>query len=240
MVILAFPYVHRDIQWKPWNVTPQSVILLWGAKPHLLPKSSAACLESTSTKEGKPALQILPWNFDRYRIQKWEDLAKLIIWALQLRLLSSRKSSSGTPRHCLHWDTLSCIVFPGQLGLVPMVSLISGSLRRRLGPRAPSTSGLMLLVRKRQAMLEFWLFTKYYSDHATVDAFHKAGLDAGGECHGPPGLRPQYGANYYGAFLLDPLGNNIEAVSAALISAAEQNGNWPSHHRSIIVLQVNK
>ncbi|KAJ6121036.1 glyoxalase family protein [Penicillium sp. IBT 18751x] len=63
------------------------------------------------------------------------------------------------------------------------------------------------------------------TDHATVDAFHKAGIDAGGECNGPPGLRPQYHPNYYGAFLLDPLGNNIEAVSTASISAVEPNGS---------------
>ncbi|KAJ5938427.1 hypothetical protein N7466_001561 [Penicillium verhagenii] len=55
-------------------------------------------------------------------------------------------------------------------------------------------------------------------DHAIVDAFHKAGVDAGGECQGPPGLRPHYHANYYGAFLLDPLGNNIEAVDHGVAS----------------------
>ena len=45
-----------------------------------------------------------------------------------------------------------------------------------------------------------------------VDAFHRAGLAAGGIDNGGPGLRPRYHANYYGAFLLDPDGNNIEAV----------------------------
>jgi len=45
-----------------------------------------------------------------------------------------------------------------------------------------------------------------------VDAFHAAGLEAGGRDNGPPGLRPQYHASYYGAFVLDPDGNNIEAV----------------------------
>ncbi len=48
-------------------------------------------------------------------------------------------------------------------------------------------------------------------DRATVDAFHAAGLAAGGEDNGPPGLR-WYHENYYGAFVLDPDGNNIEAV----------------------------
>ena len=45
-----------------------------------------------------------------------------------------------------------------------------------------------------------------------VDAFYKAALKAGGKDNGAPGLRPHYHANYYGAFVLDPDGNNIEAV----------------------------
>jgi catechol 2,3-dioxygenase-like lactoylglutathione lyase family enzyme len=47
---------------------------------------------------------------------------------------------------------------------------------------------------------------------AAVDAFHRAALAAGGRDNGPPGLRPHYHANYYGAFVLDPDGHNIEAV----------------------------
>jgi catechol 2,3-dioxygenase-like lactoylglutathione lyase family enzyme len=49
-----------------------------------------------------------------------------------------------------------------------------------------------------------------------VDAFHLAGLDAGGRDNGAPGVREQYssdeGGVYYAAFLLDPDGNNVEAV----------------------------
>ena len=45
-----------------------------------------------------------------------------------------------------------------------------------------------------------------------VDDFHKAGLGAGGTDNGPPGLRKHYHPNYYGAFILDPDGNNIEVV----------------------------
>lgn len=48
-------------------------------------------------------------------------------------------------------------------------------------------------------------------DRATVDRFHDAGLAAGGKDHGAPGVRP-YHPGYYAAFLLDPDGNNIEAV----------------------------
>ena len=49
-------------------------------------------------------------------------------------------------------------------------------------------------------------------DRATVDAFHKAGLAAGGKDNGAPGPRPHYHPDYYAAFLLDPDGNTIEAV----------------------------
>ena len=45
-----------------------------------------------------------------------------------------------------------------------------------------------------------------------VDAFHEAGLAAGGSDNGAPGLRPIYHEHYYGAYVLDPDGNNIEAV----------------------------
>jgi catechol 2,3-dioxygenase-like lactoylglutathione lyase family enzyme len=45
-----------------------------------------------------------------------------------------------------------------------------------------------------------------------VDAFHRAALQAGGKDHGAPGLRPNYHANYYAAFVIDPDGHNIEAV----------------------------
>jgi len=48
-------------------------------------------------------------------------------------------------------------------------------------------------------------------DHAMVDSFYKAGLAAGGTDNGAPGERP-YHPGYYAAFLLDPDGNNIEAV----------------------------
>lgn len=45
-----------------------------------------------------------------------------------------------------------------------------------------------------------------------VDAFYKSAMGAGGRDNGKPGPRPQYHANYYGAFVLDPDGNNIEAI----------------------------
>lgn len=45
-----------------------------------------------------------------------------------------------------------------------------------------------------------------------VDAFYRAALEAGGKDNGAPGLRPQYHANYYAAFVIGPDGHNVEAV----------------------------
>jgi len=45
-----------------------------------------------------------------------------------------------------------------------------------------------------------------------VDDFYQSAIEAGGKDNGKPGLRPQYHPNYYGAFVLDPDGHNIEAV----------------------------
>jgi catechol 2,3-dioxygenase-like lactoylglutathione lyase family enzyme len=50
------------------------------------------------------------------------------------------------------------------------------------------------------------------ADRASVDRFHAAGLQAGARDNGAPGLRADYGPAYYAAFLVDPDGNNIEAV----------------------------
>ena len=50
------------------------------------------------------------------------------------------------------------------------------------------------------------------ASRAQVDAFYRAALAAGGRDNGAPGLRPHYHPNYYGAFVLDPDGHNIEAV----------------------------
>ncbi len=68
---------------------------------------------------------------------------------------------------------------------------------------------------------DFWLeigqqepqhFAFNAKTHAEVEAFYQAGLTAGGKDNGAPGLRPHYHPNYYAAFLIDPDGNNIEAV----------------------------
>ena len=51
------------------------------------------------------------------------------------------------------------------------------------------------------------------AENATVDAFHAATLAAGGADNGAPGSRPEYSERYYGAFVLDPDGNNVELVN---------------------------
>jgi len=70
---------------------------------------------------------------------------------------------------------------------------------------------------------EFWIMQRepygtgthvafHCEEHAAVDAFHAAALAAGGTDHGAPGIREHYHPHYYGAFVLDPDGNNVEAV----------------------------
>lgn len=68
---------------------------------------------------------------------------------------------------------------------------------------------------------DFWLgigqqkpmhFAFNAKTHAEVGAFYQAGLVAGGQDNGAPGLRSHYHPNYYATFLIDPDGNNIEAV----------------------------
>jgi len=52
-------------------------------------------------------------------------------------------------------------------------------------------------------------------DRAAVDGFYRAAIAAGGKDNGKPGLRPHYHPNFYGAFVLDPTGHNVEAVCRA-------------------------
>ena len=51
------------------------------------------------------------------------------------------------------------------------------------------------------------------ADRVSVDAFHAAALANGGSDEGAPGLRPHYHADYYGAYVRDPDGNKLQAVS---------------------------
>ena len=73
----------------------------------------------------------------------------------------------------------------------------------RAGPRSASARG----ARRRQRACAFGADSR-----EQVDAFYQAALAAGGTDNGPPGLRPHYHKDYYGAFVLDPDGNKIEAA----------------------------
>jgi catechol 2,3-dioxygenase-like lactoylglutathione lyase family enzyme len=68
-----------------------------------------------------------------------------------------------------------------------------------LAQRGPATTGLHLAFPA--------------ADQEAVDEFHRAALAAGGTDNGAPGPRPQYHPAYYGAFVLDAHGNNVEAVN---------------------------
>ena len=60
-------------------------------------------------------------------------------------------------------------------------------------------------------------------DQGTVDAFHAAALEAGATDNGEPGRRPRYHERYYAAYVLDPDGNNVEAVCHLGPSAEEKD-----------------
>ena len=101
---------------------------------------------------------------------------------------------------------------------------------------SPLGYGLIMEPRRGAAGLgrsgkpDFWIFRGEPAsavhvafaadDRASVDAFHEAAIAAGGNDNGRPGLRPEYHPTYYGAFVLDPDGNNIEAVSHGPIEEA--------------------
>ncbi len=69
------------------------------------------------------------------------------------------------------------------------------------------------LVRDERPLTEHVHLAFTAQENAAVDAFHAAALAAGYEDHGAPGERPQYHPGYYGAFVLDPDGHNIEVVN---------------------------
>lgn len=71
--------------------------------------------------------------------------------------------------------------------------------RRADVARVPDDSGVHVCLRGRET--------------AAIDAFHAAALASGGTSDGAPGLRPHYYENYYAAFIRDPDGNRIEAVT---------------------------
>ncbi|PPU04633.1 VOC family protein [Xanthomonas arboricola] len=104
----------------------------------------------------------------------------------------------------------------GALGYVRVWSnLEPGTLDQAVGYGRPGGED-SLALRQRQAAkrapgASFHLAFAA-SDAAAVDAFHLAALQHGGSCNGAPGLRPDYGDDYYAAFVIDPDGHYLEAV----------------------------
>ncbi|MEM7710042.1 MAG: VOC family protein [Pseudomonadota bacterium] len=83
----------------------------------------------------------------------------------------------------------------------------------KVGGFGPDRAGFWLNEDAAPAEPLHFAFTAETRDQ--VDAFHAAAHAAGGRDNGGPGLRPHYHRHYYGAFVLDPDGNNVEAVCHA-------------------------
>jgi len=99
------------------------------------------------------------------------------------------------------------------------------SVNMEVGPDQTESGGTALGLGARDEKI-FWIADQERPGEGThvafrverreqVDAFHAAGVKAGGRDNGAPGLRPHYGPNYYAAFICDPDGANIEAVCYA-------------------------
>ena len=88
------------------------------------------------------------------------------------------------------------------------------------GPEGEPSYGIELCGRRDASLCLFQAKDKPAPLHLAfvadtrehVEAFYRAALEAGGKDNGAPGLRPQYHANYYAAFVIGPDGHNIEAV----------------------------
>ena len=72
---------------------------------------------------------------------------------------------------------------------------------------------LWIVVRGRRPAAGYGHVALRANGKAAVDAAYRAGVAAGGRDDGPPGPRPQYGARYYAAYMLDPDGLRVEVVS---------------------------
>ena len=85
-------------------------------------------------------------------------------------------------------------------------------LAERVGQPGPKGAPALYLMAGGAAKPQGTHLAFVAPSRAAVDAFHQAGLGAGGKDNGAPGLRADYGPKYYAAFLFDPDGNNVEAV----------------------------
>ena len=106
-----------------------------------------------------------------------------------------------------------------EAALAPFAARVEdyGEIGIAIGPEGSEDLGLR--VGEPQAPMHIAFLAM---DVATVDAFHAAALEAGGTDNGAPGRRPQYHERYYGAYVLDPDGNNVEAVCHTGPTEAEE------------------
>jgi catechol 2,3-dioxygenase-like lactoylglutathione lyase family enzyme len=86
---------------------------------------------------------------------------------------------------------------------------VEGPLGVELSPEGGKSSLCLFQTEEKPARLHLAFVAQ---NRRQVDAFHRAALAAGGKDNGAPGLRPNYHANYYAAFVIDPDGHNIEMV----------------------------
>jgi catechol 2,3-dioxygenase-like lactoylglutathione lyase family enzyme len=89
---------------------------------------------------------------------------------------------------------------------------VAGSADSETASYGPSGAPALWLYRSGAAPTTGTHIAFAAPDRASVERFHAAGIAAGGRDNGKPGLRADYGPRYYAAFLIDPEGNNIEAV----------------------------
>jgi catechol 2,3-dioxygenase-like lactoylglutathione lyase family enzyme len=90
-----------------------------------------------------------------------------------------------------------------------VVVLSEGPLGAELSQKGGKSSLCIRRVAEKPSPLHLAFLA---ANRQQVDAFHRAALAAGGKDNGAPGLRPQYHANYYAAFVIGPDGHNVEAV----------------------------
>jgi catechol 2,3-dioxygenase-like lactoylglutathione lyase family enzyme len=102
----------------------------------------------------------------------------------------------------------SLAFYKATLGGLGHVQGSSGKDYAGLGPK--DSPGLWLYASKEPVRGAHICFSA--TSRAAVERFHQEGLKAGGTDNGKPGIRKDYSPNYYAAFLIDPDGNNVEAV----------------------------
>jgi catechol 2,3-dioxygenase-like lactoylglutathione lyase family enzyme len=111
----------------------------------------------------------------------------------------------------IHVTDLSRAIRFYQAALAPLGYVLDceGEAYAGLGPKGAPALWLYAADKSRASHAHIALRA---ADHKQVQGFYKSGLEAGGKDNGGPGPRKDYSPTYYAAFLIDPDGNNVEAV----------------------------